>query len=69
MRAIAEHAIALMLALRRRLHGNAPAGNHQWAQAKSRAVRSAVLPDSLLVVGLGTIGARVAAGRPAWGCA
>jgi len=59
---IAEHAIALMLALRRGLH---VAGARQtarvWAQAELSRRRVARLPDiTVLVVGLGEIGSRVA---------
>jgi phosphoglycerate dehydrogenase-like enzyme len=60
--AIAEHAIALMLALRRRLHiAVRRQEERQWAQAEISAQCSPPLSEtSLLVVGLGTIGARVA---------
>ena len=60
---IAEHAIALVLALRRQLH---TARDRQtardWAQVELQAARVPVLADStLVVVGLGAIGSRVAA--------
>ena len=60
--AIAEHAIALALALRRRLHTAARRQRaHEWAQAEIAGHRGPVLTRSrLLVVGLGSIGARVA---------
>jgi phosphoglycerate dehydrogenase-like enzyme len=61
--AIAEHAIALVLALRRRLH-TAAARQHDrvWAQVELAAARTAPLADTtLVVVGLGTIGTRIAA--------
>jgi phosphoglycerate dehydrogenase-like enzyme len=60
--AIAEHALALVLALRRRLHvAAARQRDRVWAQRELAEVRLAPLGRStLLVVGLGTIGARVA---------
>lgn len=60
---IAEHAIALVLALRRRLHvAVARQAAHVWAQAELQAEPSPVLAVShLVVVGLGAIGSRVAA--------
>jgi len=60
---IAEHAIALVLALRRQLHTARDRQSvRDWAQAEIQAVRVPVLADStLLVVGLGAIGSRVAA--------
>lgn len=60
---IAEHAIALVLALRRRLHvASARQSTRTWAQAEIQTARSPVLAESrLLVVGLGAIGSRVAA--------
>jgi phosphoglycerate dehydrogenase-like enzyme len=60
---IAEHAIALVLALRRRLHvAAARQAERRWAQDELQAARSPVLSESrLLVVGLGAIGSRVAA--------
>jgi phosphoglycerate dehydrogenase-like enzyme len=61
--AIAEHAIALVLALRRRLHV-AAARQHErrWAQLELADARVAPLDETtLVVVGLGTIGTRVAA--------
>ncbi len=61
--AIAEHALALVLALRRRLHTAARRqAAHEWAQAEISSHRGPVLSRTrLLVVGLGTIGSRVAA--------
>ena len=61
--AIAEHAIALALALRRRLHtAVARQAQRQWAQVELQAHRVSTLHETrLLVVGLGSIGARVAA--------
>ncbi|HYN07561.1 MAG TPA: D-2-hydroxyacid dehydrogenase [Vicinamibacterales bacterium] len=61
--AIAEHAIALVLALRRHLHiAAARQAAREWAQIELQARRVATLPHSrLLVVGLGSIGSRVAA--------
>jgi phosphoglycerate dehydrogenase-like enzyme len=60
---IAEHAVALVLALRRRLHvAVARQGARVWAQGELQALRTPVLADSrLVVVGLGAIGSRVAA--------
>lgn len=60
--AIAEHAIALMLALRRSLHtAAARQAERRWAQLELQARRVSTLPDShLLVVGLGSIGSRIA---------
>jgi phosphoglycerate dehydrogenase-like enzyme len=61
--AIAEHAIALALALRRRLHiAAARQAARQWAQVEIQAARVSTLTNTrLLVVGLGSIGARIAA--------
>jgi phosphoglycerate dehydrogenase-like enzyme len=61
--AIAEHAIALVLALRRHLHtASARQAARVWAQAELyRAVMPLLSHTRLLVVGLGSIGARVAA--------
>jgi phosphoglycerate dehydrogenase-like enzyme len=60
--AIAEHAIALVLALRRHLHvASARQAAREWAQIEIQSRRVATLRDShLLVVGLGSIGARIA---------
>ena len=60
--AIAEHAIALMLAVRRRLHvAAARQAAREWAQTEISAERVPTLTQSrLLVVGLGSIGERVA---------
>lgn len=60
--AIAEHAIALVLALRRQLHTSIRRQvAREWAQVELQAPVIAPLPDTeLLVVGLGTIGERVA---------
>lgn len=60
---IAEHALALLLALRRGLHvAAARQAAHEWAQLELAASRVGSLADvNLLVVGLGTIGSRVAA--------
>jgi phosphoglycerate dehydrogenase-like enzyme len=60
--AIAEHAIALVLALRRHLHvAAARQAAREWAQIEIQERRVATLPHShLVVVGLGSIGARVA---------
>jgi len=60
---IAEHAVALVLALRRRLHV-AAARQHarRWAQLELMEARVPSLAEStMLVVGLGSIGGRVAA--------
>jgi phosphoglycerate dehydrogenase-like enzyme len=59
---IAEHAIALVLALRRRLHqARDRQATRTWAQIELQEMRVPVLADStLLVVGLGAIGSRVA---------
>jgi len=59
---IAEHAIALVLALRRRLHVAVTRQNvRAWAQTELQDVRVPSLTDSrLVVVGLGAIGSRVA---------
>jgi phosphoglycerate dehydrogenase-like enzyme len=61
--AIAEHAIALVLALRRNLHtAAARQAARQWAQMEIQDIRVSTLPNSrLLVVGLGSIGSRIAA--------
>ena len=61
--AIAEHAIALVIALRRRLHtAAARQAARDWAQLELMAARAPALADSrMLVVGLGEIGGRVAA--------
>jgi len=60
--AIAEHAIALVLALRRQLHtAAARQAAGEWAQAElSQAVTAPLSRTRVLVVGLGTIGTRVA---------
>jgi D-2-hydroxyacid dehydrogenase (NADP+) len=60
---IAEHAIALALAVRRSLHtSSARQAARVWAQSEIEAVPCPPPRDSrLLVVGLGEIGARVAA--------
>jgi phosphoglycerate dehydrogenase-like enzyme len=60
--AIAEHAIALVLALRRQLYVAARAQiESRWAQAEmAHSVVAPLAGTRLLVVGLGTIGARVA---------
>jgi phosphoglycerate dehydrogenase-like enzyme len=60
--AIAEHAIALLLALRRHLHiAAARQAERRWAQLELQAERVLTLPDThLLVVGLGSIGSRIA---------
>lgn len=60
--AIAEHAIALALALRRRLHvALARQAERRWAQEEISRHRVPTLSESrLLVLGLGGIGARVA---------
>jgi phosphoglycerate dehydrogenase-like enzyme len=59
---IAEHAIALMLALRRQLHvAMVRQASRTWAQLEIQEHRTRPLRDSqMLVVGLGAIGARVA---------
>lgn len=59
---IAEHAIALVLALRRRLHvAAARQAVRTWAQTELQEVRTPALAGSrLVVVGLGAIGSRVA---------
>lgn len=61
--AIAEHALALALALRRRLHTAVRRqGGHQWAQEEIATDSAPPLGKSrMLVVGLGSIGSRVAA--------
>jgi phosphoglycerate dehydrogenase-like enzyme len=61
--AIAEHALALVLALRRNLHvAAARQAARQWAQLELAARRVGPLGRfELLVIGLGTIGSRVAA--------
>ena len=60
---IAEHAIALVLALRRRLHvAAARQATRTWAQVELQQSRVPPLAQShLVVVGLGGIGSRVAA--------
>jgi phosphoglycerate dehydrogenase-like enzyme len=60
--AIAEHALALALALRRRLHTAAGRqAEGRWAQAEIASHRSPALSRThLVVVGLGSIGSRVA---------
>ena len=61
-RFIAEHAIALTLAVRRSLHVSA-ARQHErvWAQAEIEAIPCAPADESrLLVIGLGEIGSRIA---------
>jgi len=59
---IAEHALTLTLALRRRLHVSASRQHtRRWAQQELMQVRVPALADStMLVVGLGSIGGRVA---------
>ena len=59
---IAEHAIALVLALRRQLHvAAARQATRTWAQVELQAARMPVLAETrLVVIGLGAIGARVA---------
>jgi len=59
---IAEHAIALVLALRRRLHvAAARQATQTWAQTELQEARVPPLAESrLVVVGLGAIGSRVA---------
>jgi phosphoglycerate dehydrogenase-like enzyme len=61
--AIAEHAIALVLALRRQLHTAAARQRDRvWAQVELSTIPIRPLANTtLLVVGLGTIGARIAA--------
>jgi phosphoglycerate dehydrogenase-like enzyme len=60
--AIAEHAIALILALRRQLHTSVKRQiAREWAQVELSTIPVPPLADTeLLVVGLGTIGERVA---------
>jgi phosphoglycerate dehydrogenase-like enzyme len=60
---IAEHAIALVLALRRQIHTAVRRqGERQWAQTELQSARVLPISDShLVVVGLGAIGSRVAA--------
>src|SRR6476620_9249610 len=60
--AIAEHAIALILALRRQLHTSVKRQiAREWAQVELSTIPIPPLADTeLLVVGLGTIGERVA---------
>ncbi len=60
--AIAEHAIALVLALRRQLHTAAQRqAQRVWAQVELMAPVVQPLADTeLLVIGLGTIGVRIA---------
>jgi phosphoglycerate dehydrogenase-like enzyme len=67
--AIAEHAVALLLALRRRLHV-AAAGQaaRRWLQEDLAAARVPVASASrVLVIGLGSIGERIAAMAAALG--
>lgn len=61
--AIAEHAIALALALRRSLHlSTRRQADAEWAQVEISRLRVPTLSEThLLVIGLGSIGARVAA--------
>ena len=61
--AIAEHAIALLLALRRRLHvAAAGQASHTWRQEAIAAERTALPSAShVVVIGLGSIGERIAA--------
>ena len=61
--AIAEHAMALVLALRRNLHtAAARQAAREWAQMEIQELRVSTLRNSrLLVVGLGSIGSRIAA--------
>jgi phosphoglycerate dehydrogenase-like enzyme len=67
--AIAEHAIALILALRRSLHTSVRRQIERvWAQGELQAPVVPALSDTeLLLVGLGTIGERVAAMAAALG--
>jgi phosphoglycerate dehydrogenase-like enzyme len=67
--AIAEHAIALLLALRRNLHtAAARQAERRWAQLELQARRVSTLSGThLLVVGLGSIGSRIAAHASALG--
>jgi phosphoglycerate dehydrogenase-like enzyme len=67
--AIAEHAIALALALRRRLHTAVRRQlAHQWAQEEIATHSATPLSRTcLLVIGLGSIGARIAAHGAALG--
>jgi phosphoglycerate dehydrogenase-like enzyme len=60
---IAEHALTLLLALRRGLHvAAARQAAHTWAQLELADLRAAPLDGfDLVVAGLGTIGSRVAA--------
>jgi phosphoglycerate dehydrogenase-like enzyme len=60
--AIAEHAVALFLALRRQLHTSVKRQiAREWAQVELSTIPVPPLADTeLLVVGLGTIGERVA---------
>jgi len=60
--AIAEHAIALVLALRRSIHTSVSRqAAREWAQVELESVPVRPLAETeLLVVGLGTIGERVA---------
>jgi phosphoglycerate dehydrogenase-like enzyme len=60
--AIAEHAIALILALRRQIHTSVKRQiAREWAQVELSTIPVPPLADTeLLVVGLGTIGERVA---------
>jgi len=60
---IAEHAIALVLALRRQLHvAAAQQTTRTWAQVEMMQARVPALANSrLVVIGLGEIGSRVAA--------
>jgi phosphoglycerate dehydrogenase-like enzyme len=59
---IAEHAIALVLALRRQFHrAGASQARREWAQAElSRASVPPLARTRMLVVGLGSIGGRIA---------
>ena len=60
--AIAEHAIALVLALRRNIHTSVyRQATREWAQVELESAVVRPLPETeILVVGLGTIGERVA---------